>query len=149
MVELIPSDDRGQTTQDYAVGIGLFLLAVVFVIAFIPSVLVGFDAVEATDRSAQAERIAATLVDSALVDGERVTLDGERLDVDLAALADPTNAGLSPYRSVNVTVVTIDGEETVTSGGTEYAGQSAGVWTRIVRIDDGCADGCRLVVRVW
>ena len=31
-----PLEDRGQTTQDFAIGIGVFILAVAFVFSFLP-----------------------------------------------------------------------------------------------------------------
>ncbi|WP_312910393.1 DUF7287 family protein [Natronosalvus caseinilyticus] len=153
----ISRDSRGQTTQDFAVGIGVFLLAVAFVFSFVPSLITPFSASTAPE-SAQADRIA----------GEIVTeySSGEPNDLDLAALEDDDpdeleKLGLRDTGSVridriNVTVVnaTRDPQFGV---GDEYRGQSAGSATRIVTVSNtsampggvDCDPACRLVVRVW
>lgn len=141
--------DRAQTTQDFAIGVGLFLLAVVFVVTFMPMVLAPFDTVDDTERMAQAERIASELVTSSTVEGERILLDSERLEDRLDDLDDPTVFGVPPWSSINVTVESFDGEATRYSGGEEFTGQSAETWVRIVTTTENCGDGCRLVVRVW
>lgn len=143
------TDDRAQTTQDYAVGIGLFLLAVVFVVTFLPSVLAPYDVVDDAERTNQAERIAIELIETTSTDDGRLTLDSAELDEMLDTLDDPTTVGLAAHRSVNVTLETLDGEDTVTSGGSDYTGAAAGSWTRIVMTDEACSDGCRLIVVVW
>ena len=138
--------DRAQTTQDYAIGIGLFLLAVMFVIAFVPSVMGTFGAADSAERSAQAERIAAAIVDEAVVDDGRVLLDADALD---AVLDNPSTLGMSPAaRSVNITVETLDGER-VMHGGDSYEGATADAWTRTISIEGSCETACRLTVRVW
>lgn len=135
--------DRGQTTQDFAVGIGLFLLAVVFVVAFLPSVLGPVDA--SNDRqTGQAERIAESVLAESAIGTERVILDGADLE---SALDDLSHWDDS--RSVNATLETLDGEEVIHTGGDTYDGQAAGTWVRIVSTDGDCASGCRLVIRVW
>lgn len=145
-----PSADRprGQTTQDYAIGIGLFLLVVVFVLTFVPSVLAPFGGVDEPVRTAQAERLATALVEDASVDGERLHLDGETLESLLDD--DPTDFGLPGHVRYNVTVQPFDEDTFAYTGGSEYDGQDIGTWTRVVTTtDDACAEGCRLVVRVW
>lgn len=141
--------DRGQTTQDYAIGIGLFLLMVVFVVTFLPSVLAPFDSVDETERSSQAERVAIEILEQAGVDEQRLSLDSNELDRVFSLFNDSTAVGLPEHRSVNVTLAPLASDETVISGGDEYVGDTAGTWTRIVTTTDGCEPACRLVVRVW
>lgn len=141
--------DRGQTTQDFAIGIALFLLAIVFVIGFLPSILVPVDGGDTTERSAQAERLAADIVANASVSDDRVILDHARLEAELDAFADGSGVAVPPGRSVNVTLETADGERVVINGGDTYDGSPAGVWTRIVTTDESCDPSCRLIVRVW
>ncbi|MFB6148452.1 MAG: hypothetical protein ABEJ48_02200 [Halobacteriales archaeon] len=56
--------DRGQTTIDYAIGAALFLLAVGFVITFVPSMLDPFDAGQA--KPLVADRAASQLAEDTL-----------------------------------------------------------------------------------
>ncbi|USZ70725.1 DUF7287 family protein [Natronosalvus halobius] len=145
-------DTRGQTTQDFAVGIGVFLLAVAFVFSFVPSLITPFSASTAPE-SAQADRIA----------GEIITKysSGEANELDLAALQDADPDGLAEMGlrdtgsvridRINVTVVNATREPQF-GVGNEYRGQSAGSATRIVTVSDpshDCDPACRLVVRVW
>lgn len=61
MMELLPSSrdrSRGQTLPDFAVGIAVFLLTIVFVSVFVPQLLVPFDDQE---QPVVAERIANDL----------------------------------------------------------------------------------------
>lgn len=140
--------DRGQTTQDFAIGIGLFLLAVVFVVAFIPSILAPADDPGMADRSAQAERLAAELVAASAVDGERVILDEASLTAEMMDVEDLAAAMLGEDRSVNVTLEMLDG--TVVHGaGADDAGETTGRWVRLVATDEACDPACRLIIRVW
>lgn len=59
------SDDRGQTTIDFVVGISIFLLVVAFVVLFVPGI---FDPFDGTSRTQAADRFAATLTNDALGD---------------------------------------------------------------------------------
>ncbi|MFB6300276.1 MAG: hypothetical protein ABEH65_08460 [Halobacteriales archaeon] len=56
--------DRGQTTIDYAIGVALFLLAVGFVITFLPSMLDPFEAGQA--KPLVADRAASQLAEDTL-----------------------------------------------------------------------------------
>lgn len=153
--------DRGQTTQDFAIGIGIFLLAIAFVFAFVPTVITPFSGAPGGDAP-QAERIAADVVGNLSTDAAPNQIDGDELaDWDEGNLS---HFGLRSTDHVNVTVVSLeDDENTVTvdgdrlAAGEEYDDQSAAVVSRLVTVvdDDGdpvaeCEDSaCRLVVRVW
>jgi hypothetical protein len=69
------SRSRGQTNIDFVVGIVVFLLAVSFVVAAVPQLLAPY---ENQETPVVAERVASTLADSLLVDGDEPgTLDTE------------------------------------------------------------------------
>lgn len=147
--ERLATGTRAQTTQDFALGIGLFLLVVIFVLTFIPSVLAPFGTVDDAQRAAQAERVATSILADSSVDGERILLDNETLYAKLQGISGD-DFGLPAHVQVNVSVQTLEEDELVMSGGEAYRGQDGASWTRIVTTnDDSCADGCRLVVRVW
>ncbi len=147
--ERLVAGTRAQTTQDFAVGIGLFLLVTIFVLTFIPSVLAPFGAVDDHQRASQAERVATSIVADTTVDGERLMLNESALSDTLEDL-NAEAFGLPHHAHVNVTVHTLKEDELAMSGGETYQGQDAASWTRIVTTsEERCTDGCRLVVRVW
>lgn len=59
--------ERGQTSFDFAVGMGIFLLAVGFVLTFIPTIFQPFAVGSGSDEIV-GDRIAANLVEDALVE---------------------------------------------------------------------------------
>ena len=62
-----PPDRRAQTTLDFAIAMGVFLLAVTFVFTFIPSLTAPFiDGNQ--EQSAVADRVASNLVEGSLAD---------------------------------------------------------------------------------
>ncbi|SEV97190.1 DUF7287 family protein [Natrinema salifodinae] len=163
--------DRGQTTQDFAVGIGVFLLAIAFVFSFLPSLITPFDSSVGGAETAQADRIADRVVhdletetqnevsvsrfednyvnasDSDLI--ERLGIRGD-IDEELT------------YDRVNVRIESINGSDTVAktdgqklAAGSEYDNQSAASAARIVTLDDKSdlepddRPAYRLVVRAW
>ncbi len=160
--------DRGQTTQDFAVGIGIFLLAMAFVFSYVPTLLTPFTTDVGAGETAQADRIAATIVDD-LSEEEPNHLNVSEFDdyehgsdelIDELGLRSADGEDIAVNR-VNVTFESLDGTERyVLTGGDDHddadATASAG---RIVTVDDpnevesGCNDDCdtayRLVVRVW
>ncbi|MDQ2051373.1 hypothetical protein RBH26_12895 [Natronolimnohabitans sp. A-GB9] len=156
--------DRGQTTQDFAVGIGVFILAVAFVFSFLPTILTPFDSSVSGGETAQADRIADRVVD----DLSASTDDPNEIDVEeFESYGDgdlATKVGLRSTDRVNVRLEPLDGtseeidEYTSVDGSDDYDGQSAASAARLVVLadDDGpdyCTDEgfetCRLVVRVW
>lgn len=148
MIERAPA--RGQTTQDYAVGIGLFLLIVVFALTFLPAILAPFETIDEDQREAQAERVANAIVDRAAIDGERVHLNSDALEEQVSMTDTPGSFGLADTVAINATLRSLATDDRVGSGGTDHDGQAIGIWTRIVSTADGdCSDGCRLAVRVW
>lgn len=165
-------DDRGQTVQDFAVGIGIFILATAFLFAFVPTIITPF-ADSVGPESAQSERIAATIVHSLSADDPN-HLDGGEFISEYASLEDDalhdrlalrTADGGVPIDRVNITVETLDSRlsdpvyvtheprnEPMTAGSNDD-GRSEASTTRIVTVDGAavtsCDPACKLVVRVW
>lgn len=157
--------DRGQTAQDFVIGIGVFILAVAFVFSFLPSILTPYDSAVGGSETAKAERIANQIVhDTTSVNGSNeldrdafeATYADEDLSAELALRASATDDVI--FDSVNVTVRTLEGDPvntTALAGGEPYDNQPAASSARIVTIDDTSADpedcdpACRLEVRVW
>ncbi|WP_435335690.1 DUF7287 family protein [Haloarchaeobius sp. TZWWS8] len=152
------SDGRGQTTQDFAVGISIFLLAVGFTFGFFPSLLTPFGSPLGDDITAKSDRVAATLIEEHHVDGEPRRLDYAQLN---AFLADNDTAselrdhfGLRSSANVNVTLQDVQSNGTRTqllSAGDVYADQTpAASTTRVVVVTGGqCTVECLVIVRVW
>ena len=149
-----PSRDRGQTVQDFAIGIGLFMLAVAFVFAFIPTVITPFGDAGGAE-TAQADRIAATIIDGAEVgppnyldENATRSFNGEN-ETALASEFGLQTAGAG----INITVSTLDdsGQQSyVYASEAKYDGQAGASATRIVTTKDSeCDPACKLTVRVW
>lgn len=161
--------DRGQTTLDFAVGMSTFLVAVAFVMAFVPGMLQPFVG-GAQEETVAADRTASDLSGGLLVDTDDPHLlnatcteaffdrsspggcgfDGEWGDGDTNYLNDAV--GIRPPAALNVTVrnesgvVRIDG--TLLRAGQSVPRRHTGVVVaqRIVRVE---GDTARLYVRVW
>jgi hypothetical protein len=159
--------DRAQTVQDFALGMSVFLLAVAFVFAFVPS-LTGpiWEGATATEV-AQADRAAATLLETLSTDGAGNAINGTAAAVAFQSTLSGGRAadtlGLAEPVGVNVTVLSADRETTLTTrtpagtdvalaGGEPYREQSAATVTRTVAADSaggGCDPACYVVLRVW
>ncbi|QSW98093.1 DUF7287 family protein [Haloterrigena alkaliphila] len=156
--------DRGQTTQDFAVGIGVFILAIAFVFSFLPTMLTPFDSSVTGGQTAQADRIADRVVHNLSESTDRPNeIDGTEFSEDYAA--DDANlstlVGLRSIDQVNIRLEHPNGSAVNDPGnwtaGSEYRNQSAASSARLVTVGDtppgvsepGCDPACRLVVRVW
>ncbi|WP_418282984.1 DUF7287 family protein [Halorubrum sp. DTA98] len=163
--------DRGQTVLDFAIGMSVFLLAVGFTFAFVPSLLEPFSAGEGA-RMIVAERGAAHLTETSLSAGSAPGVlsaactagffegtDPADIDedcgwtTDAAALND--ELGVADYRGVNVTIaqggevasITVDGEDTrLAAGDAPPSTASVSTGSRIVDVD---GETYRLTLRVW
>ncbi|MFC6767584.1 DUF7287 family protein [Natrinema soli] len=157
--------ERGQTTQDFAIGIGVFLLAIAFVFSFLPSVVTPFDSSVSGAETAQADRIADRIVHNASTDTPNElnssafneSYTGPNLAAQLGLRANGPDSDDTVYDNVNVSVVPINGSVPVKdtngeklAGGEHYSDQPAASAARIVTTNtDICTPACRLVVRVW
>lgn len=152
--------DRAQTAQDFAVGIGLFLLAVAFVFGFVPYVISPYDAGASAAQHSQADR-AATNVVGDLSQPERPNeLNATATAAyfgDVNSADDLRNRTGLPFDvRINASIRNVMDGDVVSSGdwsaGDGYRERFGGVSaTRIVRTDDPgtCEPACRLIVRVW
>lgn len=147
--------DRGQTTQDFAIGIGIFVLAVAFAFATVP-VLVGPDAVSSDgDAYAQTDRITTAIVDDLETGTNPNELDGDRLENEYEPDAFPERFGLRTtdgvaLESVTISLETLDREtELLTRGDGDADDHSAVTVERVVSVDgiSECETACRLAVR--
>lgn len=166
---------RGQTTLDFAIGMGLFLVTLAFVLAFVPSIFDPFT----TGSSAKlivADRAAATLAGDLLAPStagpgslstgcvvafveENGTLADEECASDIDVEADLDETLSLGGRNVNVSIHP-PAEDAESSAEIEWDGSSVrltransksvprdvGFAVRIVRID---GQQYRLTVRVW
>ena len=153
-------DARGQTTQDFAVGISVFLLTTAFLFAFLPTIFAPFDSDRSASDVSQADRVAATFVENFSVDGKPGQLNASETEGFFAAGGDGDalrdRYSLPTTSRVNVTVRTQNGSVikdnsgTVLARGDEYDDDVSASSSRIVTFDeDVCDPSCRLVVRVW
>jgi hypothetical protein len=151
-------DSRGQTTQDFAVGISLFLLAITFVFTFVPGLIDASASGAETQEQLTADRTAESIVSNLSVVGEPNTLDRTATDRLFATDADALEDRFGyDYQDLNVTIRTMSGDAIVTNAtgepyaaGEAYHGQSASVSVRVVKLTGpNCSTGCKLVVRVW
>ncbi|MFC7068309.1 DUF7287 family protein [Halobaculum lipolyticum] len=163
-------DDRAQTTIDFAVGAGVFLVVVAFVFAFAGQLLVPFTDAE---RAPTADRFADSLAGGVLGQAdEPAVLDAECTAAFFATVQDgdtppsrcafgagsTASAVLGTDARVNVTVeerppdgdvvvlATPSGPRTLATPSAPTATQSVTVARRFVRLD---GRSYRLVVRVW
>ena len=157
---------RAQTTVDFAIGIGLFLLVVAFVVAFVPTIFAPFGSIEGPQT---ADRIATSLSTDRLGDpGEPYVLNEtctegffDQLHGGPAApaacalntSADSTTEAfaLDRPRDVNVTIREADGS-IVDDGVRLAAGPTPPETTSVASATRAVSLGghtCRLVVRTW
>jgi len=166
----IPTTARAQTTIDFAIAIGLFLVVVAFVVAFVPTIFAPF---QSADGPQSADRIATALATDRLGDpaepyalNETCTnaffeqLDGDADDGGAPATcrydrtADNTSAmfALPGTGGVNVSVYALDGAVASRPGGDLVAGPTvpdAGTVTAARRTVFLDGETHRLLVRVW
>lgn len=145
---------RGQTTQDFAVGVSVFLLTVAFVLAYVPTVLTPVTSEADPAADAEAGRVASAVVGNLTVPGFTTRLDRDRTDrfftVHDSSAAIRANYSLSADRSVNVTLRSLNGtladDVPDPYAGDDYRDQTVGRASRVVTYNES---RYRMVVRVW
>lgn len=164
--------DRGQTTVDFAIGMGIFLLVTTFVVTFVPDIFAPFQGSSAVGT---ADRVAASLATNRLGDpGTPHVLNATCTAGFFSGLQGGTGApttcrfdtdatepaavfGLPAGTSLNLTVESLDGvvatgeypdgtSVTLAAGPTPPDKQSVTSGRRVVSID---GESYRLVARVW
>lgn len=162
VTERLVGDERGQTLQDYVVGVSIFVVIAFAALGFFPNVLTSFQSDTQEDAIAQSERVANQIITNASTTG---TVN----ELDVEVVEDITQRNESQLRDryvlgqtadINVTVESLDGDQYVggETGATNlttdepYHGNSAGTTARVVTLSHdppNCRPGCRLVVRIW
>lgn len=155
--------ERGQTIQDYAIGISVFVLTVAAAVTLFPSLVTTFGSGPSGELTATADRVSESIVQNQSAPGRATELDPSEL-AELSALNESElgeRFALRQTTQLNVTLQTSDGSAFVTDAGGDpvtvgesYNRASGGAEdVRIVTLANdsyiGCATGCRLVVRVW
>jgi hypothetical protein len=145
---------RGQTVNDYLLGIVLLLLAIVIVFGYFPGLFQPFEEEVDDEQRVMADNLATELVENSTVPGTDQTVSFTALNRSIDALVDDSaRVGVPEWLRWNATVHNASG--VVTDDG--VALQNGSVWNdrqtastvRFVRIPTVCENGCRLVVRVW
>lgn len=155
--------DRGQTAFDFAVGMGVFLITVGFILTFIPGVFAPFNVGSGTDELV-GDRVAATLTEEVLIaeSGHRATLNSSctveffngvnsatdcRFDdsASLATIVGATGHNLNVTIRANGSIATIDGTD-LERGPSPPDGGDISASQRMVVIGDTVYN---LVVKVW
>lgn len=158
--------ERGQTQQDYLIGIIILILTLISVFALIPGIFEPFQNPVQAQEQDEADRLADTLLTNASVDGGTLVYRSNTsgkwgLDNATEGAAFETllaKAGISSARSGTLVNVTVQhgqnelfwSEGPATSSYRVNEGAAA-TTVRIIRFadDDSCDPACRLVVRVW
>jgi len=161
-------DHRGQTAVDFAFGIGVFLLALVFIFMFLPDLIAPFDTPGEDGDKIQAERTADLLVEQTLTadqeNSEEATLTPKCVDAFFAENTnppptcgfpggvfdsgdlDPTALGLESSTRVHVRLESLDGDDVRQVGPSVPTSQNVQEWTRIVSVS---GSAFTLRVQVW
>lgn len=161
-----PNRDRAQTTQDFAVGVSIFLLVLAGTVAFLPNIFAPYDQQVGSAERQQAIRIADVLVEKHTVTDKQRTLDFAALQSDISSLTTSdvrSRAGVADERLVVVEVYerpddTHPGDPALPApifeGGQDYDRSDPPPSVTVTRLvessdDSDCVQVCRLVVRVW
>jgi hypothetical protein len=149
------ADRRGQTLQDFATGVSLFVVVVAATITLLPPVLSPFDAAITADQSATASRLTDETVRRLTLAGSDNRLNASATTDFFSPLAAPTDEddlqalyGTGERLQINVTLDTATATDPTI--GAPYEGRSVAAVARVVA-DGGrlCRPSCRIVVRVW
>ncbi|GAA0308334.1 DUF7287 family protein [Halarchaeum salinum] len=141
--------DRGQTTLDFAAGVSVFLVTVIFVFAFVPSLLAPVSSGQPSN-TVVADRIATDLAQEELaVEGHPYTLDGPIDDQDQRLENARGNISVPPGTFVNLTLRNADmdtGPPVPSNGSTPGENTATAVAWRVVTAPNGTSYELRVIV---
>ena len=162
------TSDRGQTPQDFAMGIGIFIIAVAFAFAFIPTAFNFSNSDVTASETKLAERASMQLVSNFSVGERQNTINGtatadffNETDTE-EELRDVLN--LPDTAQLNVSIRTLDQNRVVTmvasdessvqlvAGDTYTKDRPSAEVVRVIQTSNDepeCIPACRLIVRVW
>jgi len=162
-------DERGQTTQDFAIGVSVLLVTIIGAFVFTQGgALSVYEGTSPGVQQPQADRIASYIVQNYSDDDQRNTLDYTSIDGnlsgDLSDLKQRAGVNVASDRRTNpiVNVSIVDGE-TLRDGQLtptddpgirlawgQYRRSESASASRVVQLEGGgCDPVCWLVVRVW
>jgi hypothetical protein len=152
----VVGDDRAQTLQDFAAGMGLFLVVVATTITLLPPVLSPFTAPITSEQSATVERLGDGVTRELTIEGSDNRLDPTATTDFFSPAVPPTDAGdlrarygLGAGVNVNVTLRTVAGRPNLAVGD-GFSDRPVAAEMRVVTDGgDRCRPTCRIVVRVW
>lgn len=101
-------DNRGQTLQDFALGVSLFLVTVTFVFGYVPTVFAQYDAPTDSVDQQQANRVAEYIVENYSVAGQANVLRNGTGAVTGVHATLSTDAGFERLREVTGLNTTTD-----------------------------------------
>jgi hypothetical protein len=152
------SGERGQTLQDYTIGISLFIITVSAVLAGLLGFTSPLSAGVTSEDVSQSQRITTAMVQNLSTGRQPNELDAVRLNTTLNRSTDQLRSrwGLESTTTLNITLSTLNGTRIVERDGVKltvgsgYTNRSTATASRVVTLDDGtCDPSCRLVVRTW
>lgn len=153
------TDDRGQTLQDYVIGISIFVVVVFLALSFFPGLLNDFQSGSVGDHEAQADRISRQIVTNNTVPGTENQLNATAIEGMMDQSEDDLRQrfGVNDTVNLNITLESLNGDYYINDTRTltsepNYYDTTAGTSARIVTLSDdgyGCSPACRLVVRAW
>ena len=144
--------NRGQTLQDFVVGISIFILAFVLAISLMPGVLSPFTPTVGTQTQATAERVSGAIVANLSEPAAPNSLNETRVDVlfNQSGSNLHNRFGLAESTQINITLEELDGLAQINTTGDYRNRDRTGQSGRIVTVNDSsCDPACRLVVRTW
>lgn len=151
---------RGQTANDYLIGIIILLLTVTAVFGFFPTLFEPHDDETGVGEEQMAQNLADHLTENYTVSGTEARINATKFH-EVVGNADPgeiaANASMQPWMNWNATIQNTTGGELETYGDNrDLHPGSTTAEIRYVRFvdppfaaNDECDPGCQLIVRVW
>ena len=144
--------ERAQTAVDYLIGIIVFLLTVVAVFGFFPTLFQPFEEPVGDEEQVITDKLGNELIEANALRNRQRTLNFSSLDETLTDDDEVRErSGMPDWRQWNVTVQNDD--DVINNYGDTLRRGAEATSVRYVRLDnhpaDRCQDGCQIIVRVW